>query len=195
MATEQKELFLHDQQNAGLPQSSSFQIQRGNMTPILENSRIVSDGTMAGEGTLEEGDIPIDLVNGTGNLPGGAANSLSAGAAINNIESYPLVIPSNPIFAAPANPLLPEEYNELLDYNTIQYMNGFFRTQIGKYVRVELLMGSNIQQEYDGFLIGVGVNYIILQEYSSQNIRVIDIYSVKNMYVYYVDLPNPEARA
>ena len=70
-------------------------------------------------------------------------------------------------------------------------MNGFFRTQIGRYVRVEQLTGSNIIEDYDGFLIGVGINYIILQDYSSSNIRVLDIYGIKNMYVYYADLTNP----
>ena len=57
--------------------------------------------------------------------------------------------------------------------------------------RVEQLTGSNIIEDYDGFLIGVGINYIILQDYSSSNIRVLDIYGIKNMYVYYADLTNP----
>ncbi|MDO4544768.1 MAG: hypothetical protein Q4C25_01300, partial [Bacillota bacterium] len=100
-------------------------------------------------------------------------------------------------FTVPANPLLPEGYSEVLDYNAIQYMNGFFRTQIGRYVKVEQLVGSNMIEEYDGFLVGVGINYIILQEYSvameapSSNIRILDIYGIKNMYVYYANIINP----
>ena len=72
--------------------------------------------------------------------------------------------------------MLPPEYNEILDYNAIQYQNGFFRTQIGRYVKVEQLVGSNSIEEYYGFLIGVGINYIVLQDYDSDNIRVLDIY-------------------
>ena len=98
---------------------------------------------------------------------------------------YPMVIPNSPKFKVPANPLLPEEYSEILDYNAIQYLNGIYRTQIGKFVRVEQLVGSNTLQEYDGYLIGVGINYIILQEYSNNDIRIFDIYGIKNMYVYY----------
>ena len=87
--------------------------------------------------------------------------------------------------------MLPEEYSEILDYNSIQYLNGIFRTQIGRFVRVEQLVGSNTLQEYDGFLIGVGINYIILQEYSNNNIRIMDIYGIKNMYVYYTNVTRP----
>ena len=85
---------------------------------------------------------------------------------------------------------MPDEYSELLDYNSIQYMNGIFRTQIGRYVRVQQLVGSNTTEDQEGFLIGVGINYIILQDYSDGNIRIIDIYGIKNMYVYYAEITN-----
>lgn len=97
------------------------------------------------------------------------------------------IIPNAPTFMVPANPLLPEGYQEILDYNTLQYVNGFYRTQIGRYVRVEQLMGSNQIQLKEGYLIGVGINYIILQDGASGNIMILDIYGIKSMYVYYND--------
>ncbi|MCI7300718.1 MAG: hypothetical protein MR704_02980 [Clostridia bacterium] len=97
----------------------------------------------------------------------------------------PELIPNAPTFTVPANPLLPEGYREVLDYNAVQYANGFYRTQIGRYVRVEQLMGSNSIETREGYLIGVGINYIILQEMSTGNILVIDFYGIKSMYVYY----------
>lgn len=52
-------------------------------------------------------------------------------------------------------------------------------------MRIQQLIGSNITQDFDGFLIGVGINYIILQEYANQDIRILDIYGIKQMYVHY----------
>ncbi len=97
------------------------------------------------------------------------------------------VTPGAPSFRVPSNPLLPPGYQETLDYNSLQYANGFYRTQIGRYVRVDQLLGSNNMTTQEGFLIGVGYNYLILQEGYTGNILVVDIYTVKNMYVYYHD--------
>lgn len=159
-----------------MEQNRTMQLERSEMTPVMENS----GRTQIPE--REEGDIPISDITGTGNLGGGN---------FGETPTFPIIFPDSPVFSVPPNPLLPEEYSEILDYNSIQYLNGFFRTQIGRYVRVEQLVGSNIVEEYDGFLIGVGINYIILQDYANPNIRVLDIYGIKNMYVYYADLTNP----
>ena len=97
------------------------------------------------------------------------------------------VAPGAPSFQVPSNPLLPPGYQETLDYSSLQYVNGFYRTQIGRYVRVDQLLGSNNMTQQEGFLIGVGYNYILLQEGYTGNILVVDIYSIKNMYVYYHD--------
>ncbi|MCI8646187.1 MAG: hypothetical protein HFE76_05140 [Firmicutes bacterium] len=103
----------------------------------------------------------------------------------------PELIPDTPTFTVPANPLLPPGYQEILDYNAVQYVNGFYRTQIGRYVRIEQLMGSNTLDTQEGFLIGVGINYILLQEAPTGNVQVIDIYGIKTMYIYYNYRPNP----
>lgn len=95
------------------------------------------------------------------------------------------VTPSAPSFEVPANPLLPPGYQETLDYASLQYANGFYRTQIGRYVRLDQLMGGNDVTHQEGFLIGVGYNYLLLQEGYTGNILVVDIYSVKNMYIHY----------
>ena len=97
------------------------------------------------------------------------------------------VVPGSPTFQVPSNPLLPPGYQETLDYSSLQYVNGFYRTQIGRYVRVDQLLGSSNITQQEGFLIGVGYNYILLQEGYTGNILVVDIYSIKNMYVYYHD--------
>lgn len=157
-------------------QRNVMQIEREDMTSVMEN-------TMESEAPLhEDGDIPVSEVPGAGVLGNGD---------LDQMNTFPLVLPDNPTFSVPPNPLLPEGYNEILDYNSVQYMNGIFRTQIGRYVRIQQLVGSNITEDYEGFLIGVGINYIILQDYANGNIRILDIYGIKSMYVYYSELVNP----
>ena len=95
------------------------------------------------------------------------------------------VLPENPQFQVPANPLLPPGYQEVLNYENLQYMNGFLRTQIGKYLRGEQLVTSNQIEDRFGYLVGVGLNYILLQQAGTGNISAIDYYSIKYVYVYY----------
>lgn len=95
------------------------------------------------------------------------------------------VLPENPQFQVPPNPLLPPGYQEILSYENLQYMNGFLRTQIGKYLRVEQLVTSNQIEDRFGYLVGVGLNYILLQQAGTGNISAIDYYSIKYVYVYY----------
>ncbi len=132
--------------------------------------------------TQEQGAEMLSRKDMTEILPG------SAGFEMQGEASYPQVIPNSPTFHVPANPLLPQDYNEVLDYNAVQYLNGIFRTQIGRYVKVSQLVGSNTLEEFEGYLIGVGINYIILQDYITGNIRILDIYGIKNMYVYYANI-------
>lgn len=164
-------------------QERNLCLPRKDMTQVLVNTGTPSD---AGTGT-GEGDIPVSEINMIGNVGGGGGNFSSP-------ETFPQVIPNNPTFTVPANPLLPPEYSEILDYNSLQYLNGIFRTQIGRFVRVQQLIGSNTTQDFDGFLIGVGINYIILQEYSNQDVRILDIYGIKQMYVYYSAVVGPLTR-
>ena len=116
-------------------------------------------------------------------VPGSSSGTDSISDGTTQVSTN--VTPGAPSFSVPANPLLPPGYQETLDYNSLQYANGFYRTQIGRYVRVDQLLGSNSITTQEGFLIGVGYNYIILQEGYTGNILVVVIYSIKNMYVYY----------
>lgn len=120
-------------------------------------------------------------------VPGSSNDSENGTVSDGSTQVSTNITPGAPSFSVPSNPLLPPGYQETLDYNSLQYANGFYRTQIGKYVRVDQLLGSNNMTTQEGFLIGVGYNYIILQEGFTENILVVDIYSIKNMYVYYND--------
>lgn len=91
----------------------------------------------------------------------------------------------SPSFSVPSSPLVPPEYEQTIDYDSVQYMNGFLRTQIGRYMRVEQLIGSDTTEDRYGFLVGVGNNYLLMQDISNGNISVVDLYSVKFAYIYF----------
>ena len=62
---------------------------------------------------------------------------------------------------------------------SVQFLNGFLRTQIGNRVRVEFLVGTNTYLEKSGKLMAVGANYIILQEAMSDDLLVCDFFNIK----------------
>lgn len=62
---------------------------------------------------------------------------------------------------------------------SIQYLNGFIRTQIGRRAQIQFLMGNAELVEKDGFLLGVGANYILLNEIGTNDITACDFYNIK----------------
>jgi len=97
------------------------------------------------------------------------------------------LFPNEPLFSVPSNPLLPSDYKEVLSYDAIQYANGFLRSQIGRFTKVEQIVGSNIKETIEGFLIGVGINYILLKPKESE-IILVDFYTIKNI-SFFFDVP------
>jgi len=58
-------------------------------------------------------------------------------------------------------------------------MNGYLRTQIGKYVEVEFLVGSTNILTRLGRLIGVGLNYILIEDLTTGDVSACDFYNIK----------------
>lgn len=56
---------------------------------------------------------------------------------------------------------------------------GFLRTQIGRRVRVEFLIGTNNLTDRTGTLVEVGASYILIQPIDSDDLMMCDIYSIK----------------
>ena len=59
------------------------------------------------------------------------------------------------------------------------YTPAFLRTQIGKLMRVEFLIGTNNMVDRIGILQDVGASYILLRSLESDSITYCDIYSIK----------------
>lgn len=67
----------------------------------------------------------------------------------------------------------------------INFTQGFLQTQIGRYVKVEFLIGVNMFVDREGTLIKVGTDYIIIQESETDDYLLCDIYSIKFIRFYY----------
>jgi len=86
----------------------------------------------------------------------------------------PLLPAQNGMPAVPVGEMPPVTLQSTL------YTPGWLRTQIGKLMRVEFLIGTNGPLvDRTGVLLGVGASYILLQPVNSDDIIMCDIYSIK----------------
>ena len=115
-----------------------------------------------------------------------------------NVRSSQNVVPSTPAttFDYGATIQLPLE-SSLMDGITdiqhpypvtaesLQYLNGFLRTQIGRRVSIDFLVGSNSIVTKSGFLLGVASNYILINELDTNDLTTCDFYNIKFIRFYY----------
>ena len=64
-------------------------------------------------------------------------------------------------------------------HENLPYLNTFLSSQVGKNVNVGYIFGTGQTVERRGKLIGVGYNYIILQEEFTGDYIACDFYSIK----------------
>lgn len=91
----------------------------------------------------------------------------------------PRLLPNSPNITVPINPLLPPNISTIMNYEGLQYMNGYLRTQINKNVHVEFLVGSSNILSRKGKLVGVGLNYILLEDPVTGDVCACDFYNIK----------------
>jgi len=98
----------------------------------------------------------------------------------------PQVIPA-PIAANPTDIMVLNALTQPMPVTmqSLQYINAFLRTQIGKKVTVDFLLGTDSLQDRTGTLLGVGTNYILLNEVETDDLLVCDFYTIKFVKVYY----------
>lgn len=59
------------------------------------------------------------------------------------------------------------------------YTPGYLRTQIGKRMRIEFLIGTNGTTDRTGTLVTVGASYVIIRLVDSDDLMLCDIFSIK----------------
>jgi hypothetical protein len=59
------------------------------------------------------------------------------------------------------------------------YIPNYLKSNIGRNVRAEFIIGSNQYTDRTGVLIEVGINYFVLEDVNSRTHVMCDLYSVK----------------
>ena len=68
---------------------------------------------------------------------------------------------------------------------SLQYMNGFLRTQVGRPVQVDFLVVTNSIVTRSVILLAVGANFILINETETDDILACDFYNIKFVRFYY----------
>lgn len=79
------------------------------------------------------------------------------------------------------------EYNQPypITSESIQYLNGFLRTQIGRRAEFQILVGTDNLVTKDGYLLGIGANYILINEIGTSDLTTCDFYNIKFVRFFY----------
>ncbi|WP_180375390.1 hypothetical protein [Clostridium thermarum] len=132
---------------------------------------------MQTQANINQQNIPMMQAPGQGTMmtPQGLAVEMPAQTQMQQQFQGPSIVPGATFPEAPGAPVY-------LDTN---YMQGHLRTLIGRYVKVEFLIGVNSFIDREGVLLDVGISYIVLREAQTDDNLMCDIYSIKFVRVYY----------
>lgn len=108
----------------------------------------------------------------------------------------PTGVPTGPIYSipAPVQTTAPVPIAQMSTGNVVEipetvlstaYTQGYLKTQIGRHVKVEFLIGSNMFVDREGTLMEVGTSYIIIRETETDDLLLCDMYSIKFVRFYY----------
>mgnify|MGYP000849104908 CR=1 FL=1 len=173
---------------------NSFTNQPSGVTPYnVPSCPGCTAGTIPGQGgmpmNVPSGAPPVvppymDLLNQmpTG-IPGGPGLGTAPQFQQQITQQLPGMVPSQQ--PPDTTQIFPWNQPMPVTVESLQYMNGFMRTQIGRRVTVEFLIGTNTLTDKTGTLLAVGANYILINPIETDDILLCDFYSIKFMKFYY----------
>lgn len=68
--------------------------------------------------------------------------------------------------------------------NNPLYNQGWLKTQIGKYMTINFLLGTDTYQDRSGILQEVGISFIVIKDATTNDLTMCDIYSIKFVTIY-----------
>ena len=89
----------------------------------------------------------------------------------------------------PGGPVTGDILNPEQTTMSTDYTQGYLKTQIGKRVKVEFVIGTDMFIDREGILLEVGTSYIIIKETGTNDNLLCDMYSIKFVRFY----TSPEA--
>ncbi len=138
-----------------------------------------------GMGTGQPGTMMPGALMPTAPLPTGYPTGGTAAPLVPSVPFLPSSVPSQGVQGAGTVPVLPGSPGQPspVTLESSLFTPGFLRTQIGKLMRVEFLIGTNGLTDRTGTLIAVGASYILLRlvagDINGGNTMMCDIYSIK----------------
>ena len=141
------------QQQPGM-QNNSMTIQMPAQTTMDSPAATTQSGVMTG--TSQQNTMPSAIQQPT--IQGAAMGTTITGQTPSSLSAQQLSPISDMTQPAP------------MTTDSLEFLNGFLRTQIGRKVKVEFLIGTNTFTDKSGTLIGVGANYILLRTADSYDI-------------------------
>ena len=160
------------QQRMQLQQSGAQQL------PYLLNGAINSPGMQYPAQPLTSNAPTLNELQGT--VPGGSISGTGS-PDLARVPPGPSSGPQPGTMAA----IPPSSQPVSIPSESLQYMNGFLRTQIGRIVMVQFLVGTNTLVDKMGILLAVGINYILINETETDDILACDFYNIKFVKFYY----------
>lgn len=120
-------------------------------------------------------------------LPSADANQPDAAVGTGSMPMTvsPTTGMQNPMGSPSTLASLPTEAQVGVTGSSLQFLNGFLRTQIGRKVMVEFLIGTNTLVDRSGILVAVGTNYILINESETDDLLACDYYNIKFVRFYY----------
>lgn len=128
-----------------------------------------------------------------------AGNSTQHTPAMMSPMQMPTGYPTGPLYSTPPCPMavpqtttvpgvqMPVGSMDIVP-ETLQntaYTQGYLKTQIGRKVKVEFLIGTNMLMDREGTLVDVGASFIIILETETDDLLLCDLYSIKFVRFYY----------
>lgn len=165
-----------------LEQIASYNLQNARQEAARQNT--MNSQTM--QHGMNSSGMSGSNMGGSGTMNSGAGSSQMITAPGTGVSSYPTNDNSmNMAQDSSSQPIL--EYNQPypITAESIQYLNGFIRSQIGRNVSIEFLVGTNQLVTKDGFLLAVGANFILLNPKGTDDILACDFYNIKFITFYY----------
>lgn len=138
-------------------------IQGTTVSPVAGNNGCGAVGNVAGTGTMPAAGTVAGASTGNGTTVGAGAGTISSQGTTTPSVALPSACGSGSSFPV----------------ESIEYTQGYLRTQIGRRVRVQFLLGTGTFQDRTGVLLEVGISYIILRNEETNANVLCDIYSIK----------------
>ncbi len=149
--------------------------QSGALPPISSFDNTNTPSTTIGQGTTGNSDLQYGYSGMNNSL-----NSQSINNSMSQMSSLSPTITNTSVEGTELSQQITDFSNPYpITAESIQFLNGFIRTQIGRRAEIQFLVGSTDIVEKDGFILGVGSNYILINEIGTNDITACDFYNIK----------------